>query len=159
MVQDRASLPETLYRLRVQARLSQQKLAKLAGISEGQLGNIERGRDQRGAGPPHPKVETLRRIADGLAFDDETQTTDTEKADRYYLELATAGGLFPPSVVPSEPGALLRSARERFQALLARNPKIATAFEALPNNLDDDDVEALRRHLDLFAELVRRRQK
>lgn len=157
MVQDRASLRETLYRLRTTARLSRPKLAELSGVSEGQLGNIERGEDQRTGRPPHPKVDTLRRIADGLAFDAETKTTDPAKADRYYRELAVASGYFPAEVA-TPLDAPKRSPRERVQALLAENPRVATAFEALPSDMDDDDVDALERHLEAFKLMQRRKR-
>lgn len=156
MVQDRASLRETLYRLRTTARMSRQKLATLSGVSEGQLGNIERGEDQRTGRPPHPKVETLRKIADGLAFDEESNVGDSVKADRYFRELGIASGYFP-SEVATPPDAPRRSPRERVQALLAENPRVATAFEALPSDMDDDDVDALERHLEVFK-LLRRRK-
>lgn len=147
-------LAETLHHLRRQSRLSQEQLANLSGVSKQQIGNLERSKDPRSGKAPLPRPDTLRRLADALAINSVTGQVHQDRADDYYNQLAAAAGYFPAG----GDGVSRLSPRDRAQALLAKNPRAATAFEALPNDMDDADVDALARHLEVFADLLRRRR-
>ena len=89
--------PETfagvLIRLRVDARLSQRGLARLAGVSHTAISMLEVG----AAPPPHPTA--LRKLACGLATSP-SGDVDEARAEQEYLVLMRAAGYLPPHGEP-----------------------------------------------------------
>ncbi|MFN8523723.1 MAG: helix-turn-helix transcriptional regulator [Chloroflexota bacterium] len=87
------SLAQVLAELRQQTRLSQTALARLSGVSRAIVGLIERSGDSRGSRSARPTIETLRRLARGLATDPENeQLVDGVRADRLFHRLMMAAG-------------------------------------------------------------------
>lgn len=94
---EQTALGGELAAIRVEARLSQEGLAKLARISRNAVGEIERGITQ-------PKLETLRALANAAATDGAGQL-DHGKAQSYYERLTRAGKAAPEEP-PSSPASV-----------------------------------------------------
>lgn len=60
MVKSTADLPTTVKKLRKQRKLSQEKLARLANVSNNTIVNIEAGKQK------NPTIETLKNISNAL---------------------------------------------------------------------------------------------
>jgi transcriptional regulator with XRE-family HTH domain len=96
------TLGETLRRLRIQQRMSQQELAECAEVHRSTVRLTEQGKTT-------PKSETLQRLAEGLASSP-NGTVDTVKAAAFTRELLVAAGLLQDGV-PVEPQTSRRQRR------------------------------------------------
>jgi transcriptional regulator with XRE-family HTH domain len=85
------SFAERLRRYRVEAGLTQEELAELAGISARGLSDLERGIRST------PYRDTIRRLADALKLTDAERTTLTTAVHRP-MELTTRGAARQPSL-------------------------------------------------------------
>jgi transcriptional regulator with XRE-family HTH domain len=85
-----------LARLRGDVHLSQRALARLAGVSNTAISELESG----GAPAPHPSM--LSKLARGLATSG-SQKVDEARAEAAYLALMRAAGYVPPNETPAVP--------------------------------------------------------
>lgn len=114
------ALSDELIALRQRSRISQRDLARLTGVSEGTIKNIEAGQNTQ------PRPQTLRALADGLATDG-AGNKDESLAEEYYDRLATAAGYAPAKAIQSEQSPT--HARTQLYDLLVKNPEVLRAFE------------------------------
>ena len=93
-------LPSVLAELRREVRISQVELSRLAGLSRETVNLIERDMTR-------PKVDTLRRLANGLATNG-AGVRNAELADGYYERLMRAAGYIKADSDLGDPGPLVR---------------------------------------------------
>jgi transcriptional regulator with XRE-family HTH domain len=132
--------------LRKRRRVSQETLARQSGVSRAIISIIERGFDPSTKSAPHPRPDTLRQIATGLAQDGDGQE-EPGLAAVFYGDLMQAAGYGVPAqetAPPVDPEAIL--------AELARDPEvgslIAKAARMYPDMTPEQRVfftEALKR--------------
>lgn len=65
----RSEFGRVLLERRTRARLSQQALAKLAGVSSSLVNILERGQDYKTGRQLHPSVQTIQKLSEALAVD------------------------------------------------------------------------------------------
>lgn len=145
----RSALAEALREIRGEARLSQAKLASLAGVSLEPIKGIETEGHR-------PKAETLRKLADGAATNGAGHR-NREQADGYYDRLMKAAGYVKEVLPLDDPAPLARrpvddltdeeveDALERYSA----DPEAAVAFLSAVKRWQDMSPSA--RRLVLFS--------
>jgi transcriptional regulator with XRE-family HTH domain len=135
-------LSDVLKRLRGEARLTIQGLAKISGVSARPIKGIENeGRI--------PKASTLRQIADGLATYAPGRR-DQELADEYYRQLMEAADYSSPGTA-SEPAASIRDAESIVRkSLEARYGEDARFVEAVLDRLEREPEKRRKTVLDLL---------
>lgn len=119
----RGALAEELRRWRRRARLSQRDLARLSGLSQGTIRDIETGSQTR------PKLDTLRLLARAIATG-EDRVTDEDTAHLCYLRMFLAAGYdaAPPEILHLPEGVSPLLIHQRSLELesdqIARNARI-----------------------------------
>jgi transcriptional regulator with XRE-family HTH domain len=106
------ALGALLVALRNRRRVSQGTLARQSGVSRAIISILERGHDPSTKKVPHPRPDTLRQIANGLAQDGDGRA-EPGLGRAYYAELMQAAGYGtidpaaapPPAVDSREPRA------------------------------------------------------
>lgn len=141
MVSGPDALAAELMACRAEARLSQEELARIAGVNRNTVSDMERGIRRS-------KPATLRFLADGLATDGAGQR-DPAKADAFYDRLMRAAGYLAGQ--PAEPDAKVRPVEdltdEEVEEALERwmgDPEASVAFLAFAQDWRDLSPEARR---------------
>lgn len=105
-----SALADVLSALRDKGGFSRKDLAELSGVSDGTIKNIEYGKQ-------HPKPETLRLLADGLATNRLRATKDRQHADELFASLMAAAGYLPADRQEAQPQAAPASLEDQLADL------------------------------------------
>ena len=134
-----SSLPSELRRLRRRTRLSQRGLAARSKIAFTTIQLLE-ANPTNGDRVIRPQPDTLRQIATGAAYDEETAMVDQRQADAYYELLMRAVG-YLDGIATSH-----TLDREAMQALLSDKAlaSIGQILELYPSLPPEDQVYVQR---------------
>lgn len=160
MIEKTGALSVTLQRLRDKARVSQKELARITAtlgddrrVSEATIRAIESESTQA-------KATTLRKLADGLAFDPFAGEVNQARSDAFYAELQQAAGYQTGATTTpaSKPRSVEDLTDEEVREALARmmnDPRVSAEFLSVAEDWTELAPSAQRFILNSF-ELARK---